>query len=89
MFYKAKVFNFLKGFAIDNFSILNVNSGIKEMTPEQTLIEFISTSASLHGVTRQSIRQLEWDILKVYFTFIYSFIQEGIYIHIFLLRGGG
>jgi len=40
--------------------------GIKEMTPEQTLIEFISTSASLHGVTRQSIRQLEWDILKVF-----------------------
>jgi len=40
--------------------------GIKEMTPEQTLIEFICTSASLHGVKRQSIRQLEWDILKVF-----------------------
>ena len=35
------------------------------MTPEQTLIEFMSTSASLHGVQRQTIRQLEWDILKV------------------------
>jgi len=40
--------------------------GIKELTPEQTLIEFICTSASLHKVRRQSIRQLEWDILKVF-----------------------
>jgi len=40
--------------------------GIKEMTPEQTLIEFICTSASLHVVQRQTIRQLEWDILKVF-----------------------
>jgi len=40
--------------------------GQKEMTPEQTLIEFISTSAALHGVQKQSLRSLEWDILKVF-----------------------
>jgi len=40
--------------------------GQKEMTPEQTLIEFISTSAALHGVQKESLRSLEWDILKVF-----------------------
>jgi len=40
--------------------------GKKEMTPEQTLIEFISTSAGLHGVQKQSLRSLEWDLLKVF-----------------------
>ena len=54
---------------INNLS-LKCFLGIKEMTPEQTLIEFICTSASLHGVKRQSIRQLEWDILKVIHTYM-------------------
>jgi len=40
--------------------------GKKEMSPEQTLIEFISTSAGLHGVTQISLRSLEWDLLKVF-----------------------
>jgi len=40
--------------------------GNKAMSPEQTLIEFISTSAGLHGVSKQSLRSLEWDILKVF-----------------------
>lgn len=40
--------------------------GKKEMSPEQTLIEFISTSAGLHGVRKQSLRSLEWDLLKVF-----------------------
>jgi len=35
------------------------------MSPEQSLIEFISTSASLHGVKKMSLRNLEWDLLKV------------------------
>ncbi len=37
----------------------------QEMSPEVTLVEFISTSAAYHGVKRQNIKQLEWDILKV------------------------
>jgi len=40
--------------------------GKKEMSPEQTLIEFISTSAAFHGVQKQNFRSLEWDILKVF-----------------------
>jgi len=40
--------------------------GKKEMSPEQTLVEFISTSASLHGVRKQPLRSLEWDLLKVF-----------------------
>jgi len=41
--------------------------GTKEMmSPEQTLIEFISTSAGLHGVKQISLRSLEWDLLKVF-----------------------
>lgn len=36
-----------------------------EMSPEATLVEFISTSAAYHGVKRQSIKDLEFDILKV------------------------
>ena len=39
--------------------------GRKEMSPEQTLVEFISTSAAFHGVKSQSLRSLEWDLLKV------------------------
>ncbi len=38
----------------------------QEMSPEVTLVEFISTSAAFHGVKRQNIKQLEWDILKVF-----------------------
>lgn len=37
----------------------------QEMSPEVTLVEFISTSAAFHGVKKQNIKQLEWDILKV------------------------
>jgi len=37
----------------------------QEMSPEVTLVEFISTSAAFHGVKNQNIKQLEWDILKV------------------------
>jgi len=41
--------------------------GKKEMmSPEQTLIEFISTSAALHGVQQITLRSLEWDLLKVF-----------------------
>jgi len=40
--------------------------GRKEMSPEQTLVEFISTSAAYHGVKRQQMRTLEWDLLKVF-----------------------
>ncbi len=29
-----------------------------EMTPEETLVEFISTSASFHGVKRQDMKSL-------------------------------
>ena len=37
-----------------------------EMTPEATLVEFISTSASFYDVKRQDMKNLEWDILKVF-----------------------
>jgi len=40
--------------------------GRKEMTPEQTLVEFISTSAAYHGVKKQQMKTLEWDLLKVF-----------------------
>ena len=29
-------------------------------------MEFISTSASFHGVKKQALRSLEWDLLKVF-----------------------
>ena len=35
------------------------------LTPEQSLMEFISTSASFHEVKKQSLHTLEWDLLKV------------------------
>ena len=37
----------------------------QEMSPEVTLVEFISTSASFHMVKTQSIKELDLDILKV------------------------
>ena len=40
-------------------------SGKGGLTPEQSLVEFISTSASFHGVKKQTLRTLEWDLLKV------------------------
>jgi len=40
--------------------------GKKEMSPEQTLIEFISTSAAFHGVKKQTLQTLEADLLKVF-----------------------
>jgi len=36
------------------------------LTPEQTLVEFISTSAAFHEVKKQPLRSLEWDLLKVF-----------------------
>jgi hypothetical protein len=36
------------------------------MSPEATLVEFISTSASFYDVKRQDMKNLEWDILKVF-----------------------
>jgi len=41
-------------------------SGKGALTPEQTLVEFISTSAAFHGVKKQPLRTLEWDLLKVF-----------------------
>lgn len=40
--------------------------GKKEMSPEQTLIEFISSSAAFHGVKKQQLQTLEGDLLKVF-----------------------
>jgi len=37
-----------------------------EMTPEETLVEFISTSAAYHGVRKQDMKSLEWDLLEVF-----------------------
>ena len=39
---------------------------VQEMTPEKTLIEFISTSAAFHGVKTQTIVELENDLMKVF-----------------------
>ena len=36
------------------------------MSPESTLIEFISASASFAGVKKCSLRDLEFEIMKVY-----------------------
>jgi len=36
------------------------------LSPEQTLVEFISTSAAFHEVKKQPLRSLEWDLLKVF-----------------------
>jgi len=41
-------------------------SGKDGLSPEQTLVEFISTSAAFHGVKKQPLRSLEWDLLKVF-----------------------
>lgn len=38
----------------------------QEIAPDLTLAEFISTSAAFHGVKKQGIRALEWDLLKVF-----------------------
>jgi len=43
-----------------------VYAGKNGFTPEQSLVEFISTSASFHVVKKQGLRQLEWDLLKVF-----------------------
>jgi hypothetical protein len=45
------------------------------MSPEQTLVEFISTSASFHGVKSQSLRSLEWDLLKVFASYLMVLIH--------------
>jgi len=41
-------------------------SGKGALSPEQTLVEFISTSAAFHEVKKQPLRSLEWDLLKVF-----------------------
>jgi len=38
----------------------------QEMTPQAALIEFIATSASYHGVRRQTINELEDDLFRVF-----------------------
>jgi hypothetical protein len=35
------------------------------MSPETSLIEFISTSAAFHAVTKTTLKQLEFEILQV------------------------
>ena len=40
-------------------------SGPASLAPEQTLAEFISTSAAYHGVLEQPLRTLEAELLKV------------------------
>jgi len=40
--------------------------GKGSLSPEQTLVEFISTSAAFHEVKKQPLRSLEWDLLKVF-----------------------
>jgi len=41
-------------------------SGKTGLTPEQTLVEFISTSAACHRVVKQPLNTLEWELLKVF-----------------------
>jgi len=36
------------------------------MTPEQTLVEFVSTSAAFHQVKKQPLHSLEWELLQVF-----------------------
>ena len=50
---------FIEGFTGEIFC------GKGALTPEQTLVEFISTSAAFHEVKKQPLRSLEWDLLKV------------------------
>jgi len=38
----------------------------QEMTPQAALVEFIATSASYHGVRRQTITELEDDLFRVF-----------------------
>jgi len=38
----------------------------QEMTPQTALVEFIATSASYHGVRRQTITELEDDLFRVF-----------------------
>ena len=42
-----------------------VYAGKTSLSPELTLVEFISTSAAFHGVTSQLLTSLEEDLLKV------------------------
>ena len=41
-------------------------SRVQEMTPQATLVEFIVTSASYHGVRRQDLKNLEDDLFRVF-----------------------
>ena len=50
---------FIEGFTGEIFC------GKGALSPEQTLVEFISTSAAFHEVKKQPLRSLEWDLLKV------------------------
>merc|ERR1719462_938651 len=42
-----------------------VYAGKTSLSPEETLVEFISTSAAFHGITSQQLSGLEEDLLKV------------------------
>ena len=59
---------FIKGFTGEIFS------GKGALSPEQTLVEFISTSAAFHEVKKQPLRSLEWDLLKASFLLVKSFL---------------
>ena len=37
----------------------------QEMSPQAALVEFIATSASYHGVRRQTLTELEDDLFRV------------------------
>ena len=49
-------------------------SGKKEMSSEQTLVEIICTSASLHGVRKQPLRSLEWPELYLFCNYVRNYI---------------
>ena len=52
---------------ICNYNPGEVYAGKTSLSPELTLVEFISTSAAFHGVTSQLLTSLEEDLLKVIF----------------------
>ena len=48
-----------------HFNPGEVYAGKTSLSPELTLVEFISTSAAFHGVTSQLLASLEEELLKV------------------------
>ena len=53
------------GVIITDGFIGEIFCGKGALSPEHTLVEFISTSAAFHEVKKQPLRSLEWDLLKV------------------------